>query len=73
MMAMMTPLGGWGVWDLNNDMMTQHNKVAPEMIHHPLLMISIFIVTLLASTNLSIIAPFIAGLILSLRWSVLVA
>ena len=34
------------------------------MIYHPLLMISILIVTLLASTNLSIIAPLIAGLIL---------
>ena len=43
-------------------MMTPHNKVAAEMIHHPLLMICIFIVTLLASTNLSITAPFIAGL-----------
>ena len=70
MMTMMTPLGGWGVWDLNDDMMTQHNKVAAEMIHHPLLMICIFIVTLLASTNLSITAPFIAGLSLSPSWTV---
>ena len=51
---------GVGVWDLNDDMMTQHNKVVAEMIHHPPLMICIFIVTLLASTNLSITAPFIA-------------
>ena len=55
---------------MNDDMMTQHNKVAARMIYHPLLMISILIVTLLASTNLSIIAPLIAGLILSLRWAV---
>ena len=54
-------------------MMTQHNKVASEMIHdssHPLLMICIFIVTLLASTNLSVTAPFIAGLSLSPSWAV---
>ena len=57
MMTMMTPLGGWGVWDLDDDMMTQHNKVATEMIHHPFLMIFILIVTLLASTDLSITAP----------------
>ena len=61
------------MWDSNDDMMTQHNKVVATMIYHPLLMISILIVTLLPRTNLSIIAPFIAGLILSLRWSVLVA
>ena len=53
---------GGVVWDLNDDMMTQHYKVAGEMIHHPLLMICIFIVTLLASINLSITAPFIDGL-----------
>ena len=70
MMTMMTPLGGVGVWDLNDDMMTQHNKVAGEMIHPPLLMICIFIVTLLASTNLSITAPFIAGLSLGPSWAV---
>ena len=51
-------------------MMTQHNKVAARMIYHPLLMISILIVTLLASTNLSITAPFIAGLSLSPSWTV---
>ena len=62
-----------GVWDLNDDMMTQHNKVVATMIYHPLLMISILIANLFPRTNLSIIAPFIAGLILSLRWSVLVA
>ena len=62
MMTMMTPLGGWGFWDLNDDMMTQQNKVAVSMIYHPLLMISILTLTLLAGTNLSIIAPFIAGL-----------
>ena len=70
MMTMMTPLGGWEIGDLNDDMMTQHNKVAARMIYHPLLMISILIVTLLASTNLSIIAPLIAGLIVSLRWAI---
>ena len=51
-------------------MMTQHNKVAAEMIHHPLLMICILIVTLLASTKLNIIAPFIAGLSLGPSWAV---
>ena len=68
-MTMMTPLGG-GVWDLNDDMMTQHNNVAAEMIHHPLLMIYIFIVTLLASTSLSITAPSIAGPKLGPSWAV---
>ena len=63
-------LGGWGVWTKMMKMMTQHNKVAGEMIHHPLLMICIFIVTLLASTNLSITAPFIAGLSLGPSWAV---
>ena len=66
MMTMMTPLGGWGVWDLNDDMMTQHDKVGAAMIYHPLLMIFTLIVTPLASTNISIIA----GLSLSLRWAV---
>ena len=70
MMTMMTPLGGVGVWDLNDDMMTQHNKVVATMIYHPLLMISILIVTLLASTNLSIAAPSIAGLSLGPSWAV---
>ena len=65
-MTMMTPLGGWGVWDLNDDMMTQHDKVGAAMIYHPLLMIFTLIVTPLASTNISIIA----GLSLSLRWAV---
>ena len=68
MMTMMTPLGGWGVWDLNDDMMTQHNNVADAMIYHPPLMICILIVTLLATTNL--IAPFIAGLSLLPSWAV---
>ena len=67
MMTMMTPLGG--VWDLNDDMMTQHDKVGAAMIYHPLLMIFTLIVTPLASTNISIIAPLIAGLSLSLRWA----
>ena len=62
MMTMMTPSGGWGVWDLYDDMMTQHNKLAATMIYHPPLMIYVLIVTQLASTKLSIIAPFIAGL-----------
>ena len=62
--------GGWGFWVLNDDMMTQHDKVAAEMIHHPLLMICIFIVTLLASRNLSITAPFIAGHSLGPSWVV---
>ena len=62
--------GGWGVWDLNDDIMTQHNKVAAEMIHHPLFMICIFIVTLLASINISITAPFIAGLSFGPSWAV---
>ena len=61
---------GRGVWDLNVDMMTQQNKVATAMIYHPLLAISILIVTLLASTNLSIMAPCIAGLSLSPSWAV---
>ena len=58
---MMTPLEG-GVWDLNDDMMTQPNKLAAAMIYQPFLMICILIVTLLASTNLSFIAPLIAEL-----------
>ena len=70
MMTMMTPLGGWGVWDLNDDVMTQHSKVAATMICHPLLIICVLKVTLLASTNLSIIAPFVAGLSLSPNWAV---
>ena len=61
MMTMMTRLGGWGVWDLNDDMMTQHNNLAAEMIHHPFLMIYVFIVTLLASTSLSITAYLLLG------------
>ena len=60
-MTMMTPLGG-GVWELNDDMKTQQNKLAAAMIYHPLLMISILIESELASKNLNIIAPFIAGL-----------
>ena len=57
--------------DLNDDMMAQHNKVAAIMIiYHPLLMIYILIVTLLDSTKLSIIAPFIAGLSLGPSWVV---
>ena len=70
MMTMMTPLGGWGVWDLDDDMMTQHNKVSAAMTYHPLLSIFILIVTLLVSTNLSFIAPFITGLSLSPSWAV---
>ena len=66
MMTMLTPLGGWAVWDLNDDLMTQHDKVGAAMIYHPLLMIFTLIVTPLASTNISIIA----GLSLSLRWAV---
>ena len=38
------------------------------MIHHPLLMICIFKVTLCASTNLSITASLIAGLSLRTSW-----
>ena len=56
-----------GDMNQNDDMMTPHNKEAAEMIHHHPFMICILIVTLLASTNLSIIAPFIAGLILISR------
>ena len=51
-------------------MMTQHNKVDATMTYHPLLMIYILIVTLLASTKLSIIAPFIAGLSFGPSWVV---
>ena len=40
--------GGWGVWDLNDDMITQHSTVAATMIWHPLLIICILKVTLLA-------------------------
>ena len=58
------------LWDLDNDIMTQHIKVADTMIYHPLLMIYILIVTLLDSTKLSIIAPFIAGLSLGPSWTV---
>ena len=50
--------------------MTQHDKVTATMIYHPLLMLCILIVTLLASTNLSITAPFIAGLRLGPSWAV---
>ena len=72
MMTMMTPLGVWGVWDLNDYMMTEQNdnKVTAAMIYHPFHMIYILIVTLLASTNLSFIAPFIAGLSLGQSWAV---
>ena len=59
-----------GVWDLNDDMITQHSKVAATMIWHPLLIICILKVTLLATTNLSNIAPFIAGISLSPSWAV---
>ena len=72
-MTMMTPLGGWWVWDLNDYMMTEQNdnKVTAAMIYHPFHMIYILIVTLLASTNLSFIAaPFIAGLSLVQSWAV---
>ena len=55
-----------GVWDLNDDMMTQHGKVGAAMTYHPLLMIFILIVTLVANTKISIVA----GLSLSLRWAV---
>ena len=55
-----------GVGDLNDDMMTQHDKVGAAMIYHHLLMIFTLIVTPLAGTNISIIA----GLSLSLRWAV---
>ena len=27
--------GGWGVWDLNDDMMTQHDKEGAAMIFQP--------------------------------------
>ena len=43
---------------------------AATMICHPLLIISVLKVTLLASTNLSIIAAFVAGLSLSPSWAV---
>ena len=69
-MTMMTPLGGWWVWDLNDDMMTQQNKVAAAMIYQPFRMIYILILTLLASTSLSFIAPFNAGLSISQSWAV---
>ena len=39
--------GGSGVWDLDDDMMTQHNKVSAAMTYHPLLSILILKVTLL--------------------------
>ena len=45
----------------NDDMMAQHNKVAATLIYHPLLMIYILIVTLLASTKLRIIALLLLG------------
>ena len=47
---------GWGVWDLDDYIMTQHDKVSAAMIYHPLLILCFLSVTLLASTNLSIIA-----------------
>ena len=62
--------GGWGVWDLNDDMMTQHNNVAAAMIYHPFLMICIVLITRLSSINLSIIAHFIAGRCLGSSWVV---
>ena len=46
---------GVGVWDLDDDMMKQHNKVSAAMTFHPLHSICILIVTLLVSTNLSFI------------------
>ena len=59
-----------GVWDLNDDIMTQHNKVAATMIYYTLLMIYILILILLASPKLSIIASFIAGLKRNPTWAV---
>ena len=50
--------------------MTQRNKVTAAMIYHPLLIICILMVTLLASTNLSFIAPLIAKLSFGLSWAV---
>ena len=70
MMTMMTPLGGWRVWDLNDDVMTQHSKVAATMICHPLLIICVLKLTVLASTNLNIIATFDAGPRFSPSWAV---
>ena len=57
-----------GLWALNDDMVIQQNKVATAMIYYPLLMMCIPILTLLASTNLSFIAPYIAGISLGLSW-----
>ena len=59
-----------GVWDFNDDMMTHQNKEGAAMIYYPLLLICILIVTLLASANLSFIAPFIAGLSLGPSWAI---
>ena len=36
MMTMMTPFGGLVVWDFNDDMITQQNKVASTMISEKL-------------------------------------
>ena len=63
MMTMMTPLGKWGVWDFNDDMMTKQNKVAAAIIYHPLPIICIHKVTLFASTNLSLMALYGSGLV----------
>ena len=61
---------GWGVCDLEYYIMTQHDKVSFAMIYHILLILCFLAVILLASTNLSIIAPFIAGFSLSASWAV---
>ena len=67
-MTLMTDFGGG---DLQDDMVTQHNKVAAATFYQLLLMICMLIVTLLAGTNLSFIAPFIAGSIWTVAGSIL--
>ena len=55
MLILMMLLGGWGVWDLNDDdddgTISFKNKKAAAMIYHPLLMIFLIKVTLLNGKN----------------------
>ena len=55
MMILIMLLGGWGVWDLNDDdddgTISFENKMAATMIYHPLLMIFLIKVTLFIGTN----------------------
>ena len=55
MIILMMLLGGWGVWDLNDDdvdgTISSKNKKAAAMIYHPLHIIFLIKVTLYISTN----------------------